>query len=425
MPDLNDLPIELLGEILSHLDITDLCNTSLVSRLFNSVGVPLLYKVAEIGRNDTPTSITYFLRTILARPILATYVRALYLNWVDDLALQPSCDTRLFDTVAEGLGLPKSPWSEETQALLLLHILPNLQELSIASSPVLQEFLKDTLTLPIGSLPLGLKSLVTFHDWGSCEPARVTPKMLLAILRLPFIHEVNVDMQFDDDDRDDCYDPLETASYHRKSSVTKLCLKYGDLSVDVLRNILHVPRALTHFSYSDFSDCDTIGPSATTFQMVLNHLRPTLQSLHLGWISVLEEDDGEAHTIGSLREWPVLRTVDCCLAALVGKPAVSTSRLVDVLPVVIRDLTIHRQDEVYFTTEKYQKEKEWTVLDMTDQVVELLKRKNERGLSELTQLTVGAGFWVTGVLPEDQPELEAKLKITLDACAGSVCVSVI
>lgn len=285
---------------------------------------------------------------------------------------------------------------------------------------MLQKLIEDSLTTPIEDLPVGLKSLRKFRDTSDYIPAEVTPTMLLALMRLPCIRKITTGMQpayHYTHDSNDLAKLTSSAEYRGKSTVQKLSFQYGGFCASLLGNILQVPRALTHFSYEDAIGLDTLQTAA--FRSALRHLRPTLQYLKLGWVNALEglpsdedrhEDDEESYTIGSLRDWPVLRSVECGLLALVGRAPVATCRLVDVVPRVIIQLKVHQTYGVTNDSDGIMEKKYWTVSDVTDQVVELLERREECGLQELAEVTVCT--WEEDAVMDTKARLEAACTTT-------------
>lgn len=94
----------------------------------------------------------------------------------------------------------------------------------------------------------------------------------------------------------------------------------------------------------------------------LEPLRNTLQHLHVDFDTEREPDieDGLTFVGGSLRTWPVLRTLSCGLMTLLGKrDEVDTLRLVTVLPPSLRELEIL-------------KDHYWTYVEAMTQAVELV-----------------------------------------------------
>ncbi|KAL0631510.1 hypothetical protein Q9L58_009618 [Maublancomyces gigas] len=400
MAKFQDLAIELVSEIFSYLNCNDLSELCLVSRLFNLIAECLMYKSVRLYRPKSRRSrITPLLRTLLNRPTLARHVQLLRLGWGWTVVRDPDStpqtrqDNTLFSLASNRLGLPQPRWAEEVHAFLLLHILPNLQTLSMNGCGYLRERIECSLTTPVEDLPAGLKSLRIFRDVGD-GPVRATPTMLLALMRLPCIRKITSEMHLN---YDHTYSTkalskiLSSAEYRGRSTIQNLSFRNGCFLACLLEGILQVPRALTYFSYEGFIHLDTT--QTATFRAALRHLRPTLQYLRLGWVYELDGgppdgDDEESYTIGSLRDWPALRTVDCGLLALVGKAPVARSRLVDVLPRVIRQLKVHQMHDLPECWEYLEEIMQWTVSDVTDQIVELLERREECGLQELVELTV-------------------------------------
>lgn len=428
MAVIEDLSVELFGEIFSHLGCVDLGKICRVSPLFNHIAERFLYRKVWLSRpNLKVMAITSFLRAVLVRPALARNVRLLSLgrcsedgDYGSDSCLPTAQDSSLFSEASNRLELQTLLWTEGAQVFLLLHLLPNLQHLTVAGCRILNTFLDDSLAVSVESFPAGLKSLHVFHDAWDGEPADMTPTMVLALMRLPSIRKIITDMEpaYHTNDPGTVDKLISPPEYRGSSSVTTLSFQYGNFHTSLLSTILQVPRALTHFSYADHDDCPAF--DLTMFREALIHLRPTLQYLYLGWIRALEigesgEDDEKPHTIGSLRDWPALRTVHCGLVALVGKPAVATSRLADVVPAVIRELGIDRVDDVWFMGEVYNEEEQWTVSDMTDHLVELLERKKECGLDELSVLTVSICSWIPDLDENQQDNVHSEALARLEA----------
>lgn len=88
-------------------------------------------------------------------------------------------------------------------------------------------------------------------------------------------------------------------------------------------------------------------------------------------LGIIVEEGVEEQTLGSLHDWPVLRSVQCPLGALLGKrPKVAAARLVDVLPAVIRDLCVD--------TNWY-----WRGLEVADKLLEMVNGRAECGPDQL------------------------------------------
>lgn len=106
------------------------------------------------------------------------------------------------------------------------------------------------------------------------------------------------------------------------------------------------------------------------FMRSLSLLRLTLQYLHLDFSEVTLPIEAEEHEFflpyeeGSLREWPVLRTMICSLMPLLGKQVLHNSvRLTNLLPPGLRELEILQDWK-------------WEVCDAVEHVVEMLAQKS-------------------------------------------------
>lgn len=139
-------------------------------------------------------------------------------------------------------------------------------------------------------------------------------------------------------------DPALLPPHFRCSGVTHLTLQHGNMTVGALTFIMHLPRALTHFSYAD-AQLDPLGGwYLPIFRLGLSCARETLESLTLGLCSALEDDEGWGvdGRIGDLREWPVLTRVEASMMAMLGPPETVVGGLVDVLPKGVREVVVVR-----------------------------------------------------------------------------------
>lgn len=99
---------------------------------------------------------------------------------------------------------------------------------------------------------------------------------------------------------------------------------------------------------------------------------------------------------------------------LLGRPSERTSRLVHVLPLGITDLNILRDERREFKEESVD---EWTVTDMTDQLVKLVENR------QLVQLTVDTGMqeWrYSRLVNEREAEVMRRLEAAYDVAGGIV-----
>lgn len=115
------------------------------------------------------------------------------------------------------------------------------------------------------------------------------------------------------------------------------------------------------------------------FRKALSASRNTLQYLRVDLLTMsTREPDvtNERKSIGSLYDWPVLRTIWCPMDLLLGeRPETQTPRLVDVLPTVIEDFCVD--------TDEY-----WGTSDVAGKLVELVKGKVVFGPESLVRVAM-------------------------------------
>lgn len=381
MPVFEHLPTEILREILACLYLWNLREVSRVSRFFNRITEPFLY--ASLG--CAPGWLTPTLRTLIARPALTRHVRRMYFSRWQRQNIPDSTDSDRFSAMARERGL-EMPWSPETQpwtnadqpwvsevlALLILHMVPNLQVLDIDTSRLLPSYLESTLTIPIESLPFKFLRILKFGEYS--QDSRVTPPMLLAMMRFPSLRKVMVDLQAPENYVHDIPGTLGSIiAFAGQSQVTHLSLHFGgNIRSSTLRHMLQMPRALTHFSYED-DWLNPYQPDALPFRDALRVLRHTLVSLSIGAVRALGLGEPAAQTIGDFSDWPLLTTVKCTMTGLLGTRATATDRVVDLLPMGIREFELRRTDGL----SDLPPDEEWTASDMTNQMFDVVRQRPE------------------------------------------------
>lgn len=340
-------PDELLVQIVSYLSRSDLALVSRVSRRINRITAPFLYQEISLGNcNESSIDLGLFIRTVLTpgSEALAALVHTLHLAWScevmplyhEDLAL-------LLEAAARCWGFKGRQLTECGQAILLLHLLPNLHTLSVFPPPESDEFSDFINSLcsplpPMPTQPLALQSLRVFDcawDQFGWSAYGVT---LLALLRLPHIESITIPaphgIYFS------THDALIAAA--TASTITHLKFAFSRINPGELLKILKIPRALTHFSY--FPRSVKIHYNFHALRTALVPLRNSLTTLVLHyWTSrtLIAHRGGASTTIGSLRDWPVLRTVRCSLLPLLGLGLPGESRdIARVLPVCLHELEI-------------------------------------------------------------------------------------
>lgn len=351
MVALSDLPYEILHDIVSHLPGVDRARIAGLSHLLHDISQPLLYSAPFLlsSAKNLDSSRELFLRTLLtpSGTTLAAHVRTLRVEWdVTERECTTAClsdSHTVCSAIATRLHLSQPLRTQGAQLMIIFYLLPQLRILHLIpanGTPTeslypFAQFIERSG--PLDTLSLALPALRSFHCPRFTCPgiSGISGWTMLMLLNLPNIRTIDV--------------PNFTRhkisffllhAHAAPSTLTNLRLSSAYMpSSWALSYILRATTALTHFSYSrPAGDFDPVG-----LMKALLPLRPTLRSLHLDVAdaSVANEDRSRPYTVGSLREWPALRTVRSGLTPLLGAgPRVEPSRLVDVLPVGICEMEI-------------------------------------------------------------------------------------
>lgn len=376
MATLEILPCEMLTEILSHLPIADLTQTSLVSRRFNEVSLPLLYKspsLRHIGPRTHRQSINIFLWTILTpgRETLTNHVHTLRWHWYNQKRVPRRCpsENALLAPAASHFGLRHSPRSAGAKFVLLIHLLPRLRILRItcpvpsSSFTIFMDsrYLAHTLPTANPALPPVLQSLREFHSPTDQTRRGITHKTLVMLLLLPSIRCIDVQIA---DIATDSIIAMEGVA--AVSTVTEMHLGDRNMAPTHLKIILALPIALTYFSYStvrqryDF-DLDCFWESMRPLRNTVVYLNLDLK---LNGPSYPHQEGQVGVVVNwSLREWCALRTLRCPLVALLGNESPEKDAgLVGFLPARIREL-------------EFWEDGNWSYREVFEQVMHLLDHK--------------------------------------------------
>ncbi|KAL0639009.1 hypothetical protein Q9L58_001890 [Maublancomyces gigas] len=381
MAALTSLPFETVVEILSNLSCLDQFSMTRVSRRFQLISEPLLYRSPILtksrktnGTGSTGSSLGILLRTLLTpgREFLASHVRCLRLMTNEvraDHASYFSTDTFIRITlIASKFGINGPLDSKAAQLMVLLDLLPGLQVLQITALRILSCFTQIlNSNIATDTLPSGLQSLCEFRSSTAQRSHQISSETLVSYMKLPNIRTITV----------------TSLNYHKSpaivdaaagtSGVTHLRFSYAYMPASVLSPVLRVPIALTHFSYSGVAAGNL---AVSSFMAALAPLRASLRSLHLCFRNL--GDFKLLYPEGSLRDWPMLQTLSCPLMPLLGNGKLNGSpRLMDVLPVSLREFEVLK--DLY-----------WSVDEEVEQIVEMLKQK-ESAVPRLAKLAVVFG----------------------------------
>lgn len=163
-------------------------------------------------------------------------------------------------------------------------------------------------------------------------------------------------------------DPLGFNAAAASSAVTHMRFSWPNMSHSVLSQVLLVPIALTHFSYTALTGR---GFDIQSFVAAITPLRVSLRSLHFDFSDVAlmtgYDDDGDddeefqkPHYEVSLRDWPLLQTLSCSLMPLLQ--LYDSPRLMNLLPVGLRELEVLRSSD-------------WLIDEEAEHILEMLGQK--------------------------------------------------
>lgn len=367
MDDFQAMPTEILGQIVSSLNLAELMIISLVSRRMETITQPLRLKEIHLrtctltmdipvdSSNQTDvvvvSSLQRFVHMLLdpRGQMVATHVRSVRLLWVhaSQMGYTTQQDVEL---------LSSSPFPIVQRANMklmnLLVRLPRLRRLhfSIPGEVFICDAFTGWLTTPrLAALQfLQEFSITSIQD--SYYIMQYTS--LLLLLSLPCIDTINMH-------RIEISGDPSNSTPASTSTVTKLGFRDMKLSVSVLRGITRVPRALTHFSL-----CSISINESHDLRDAFSGMQHSLQYLYFHFEYGNNDTDLSPLMLGSLREWPQLRTVKCPILLLLSPDrSNSAPRLADVLPVGICELEIVRNPNL-----------SWIVMN---EVVNLLKKCHE------------------------------------------------
>lgn len=401
MAIVQEIPNEILENIISRLGGQDLLATSLVSHRFYAISQSPLYQepclyidggnqlydstsiVVTSGQSPMPGSVPLFLRTLLlahGRETFAQYVRTLTVDLhPPPRPTVPTPDIVLLTAAALNLGFNDHPLTEQrAQIVLILRLLPRLSSLELRDVAHIgcygYKLLKNLLMSP-DTVPVGLQNLHEFTCRGTYQSTGVTPQILMRLLGLPSIRKITVSIT---DDFDEIESFTETfmaaaATAAGTSPVTKLIMYSRNMTARSLHSLLKIPVSLTYFCYT--SDRGLTGYNIAEFWQTLLPLKSTLQCLKI-YCRIYDEQHDRRRKIGTLRGWKALHTLSLQLFLLLGVRYASTPAgcLADLLPLGLRTLCVY--SDLF-----------WFGAEMVEQLIGVLQRGEMVLLRKLSVMT--------------------------------------
>lgn len=349
MAVINDLPYEMLEEIVSYLPFPDLLSSSVVSKNFHAVCQPLLYKSCRVITNQFfPNGIKDFLCALVAHGngSLANRVQSLTIVCEIGLSTGSLTQAQLVRISRAGVdvahaGIYRMNTPQDTLLITLLHLLSRLQVLDIGKLQTHVRFHRLLLShYPFNTtnLPVSLQSIREFRCERLLPNGGITVRTLLMLLDLPSLRTVKVHIL-----EEALGDLIETPS---TSNVTSLSVSYHMKLTWSLTRIFSRTKPLESFSYTITNSL--VRSHSVRLGVDLEPHMNTLSYLSLNCFSLTDYSivGGGTYTIGTLRNFPMLRTLITSLLPIVGTGMNQTRQrhLVDALPrglmklVILRDL---------------------------------------------------------------------------------------
>lgn len=333
MPLLKLLPNELVDQILAELSNSDLASACCVCRRLYHIALPLLYREPHLTTSEQPTSLELFLRTLLtpACKSFGNNVRCLTIESTPrDIRFDES-EPPFLAATQSSFAVSDSCVTEIMQVILLLRLVPRLEALHLPfahmpRSPMLSIY----PAYQLETIPSTLRDFT--YQWN--DPANwIDIENLLSLLGMPRIRSIVIPGWFESR-----YTAVDAgADAAGTSSLTHLMILSGSIRAQSLRNILSIPRALTHFVYRPAGIAFDF--TFASFALALHPLKHSLISLELDFrvATAYVSSQLPLRTIGSLRDWPALRSLTCTLRMLLEE---DSGGLAWLLPAGIRELEI-------------------------------------------------------------------------------------
>lgn len=373
-PTLDGLPEELLENVFLFLDSqTVFLRLCRVSRRFQRAATPFLYREFHHELYTAPNRLHVFLRNIIKRPILATYLTKIDLrgqqksaffnnmkmwalwaatSYKPELAIE---DRELFKDAAEELRLEQADAlatiasKEEAQAALLLSRATNVTDLSmnvpnLENSRLLLDILRETTHR--GTALQNLRSFTSVYNFDGAKQGGFELAPISSLFRLPKIESIHAVA---------CLEPEDNAFRgfdcpEGTSTVTEIEFRRSSVCPKAMSLMIGACRGLKHF-YCDWGG-HTVGWSEVNFPTVGAALRKQEHSLESLVLDVRkhyhtwpEEEDVLIPPLGSFAGFRCLTSISAPGAALVGWDEGRVDKypeLSEILPPSLRSLRINQ-----------------------------------------------------------------------------------
>ncbi len=309
-----DIPNEILLQIVRDAQSSDQLSLSLTSQRLHSIAEPHLYRRVTLADShpwtESEHKLQKFLRTIISRPELGAITRHLEILWYglfDDDAPKFRCTEHSYDgdkgylatmqILAREKGLSALAISElengwcRPHFSLLMHLLPSLEHL------LLREMASDTKMVTRwiwaqseyhGPTPVGLRSLSNLEMSSYSEEGGLAAEDVVPFMSLPTLNSFRAnffggwgEIRWDEDNTGDPtggfpegnQEVFRSMRFVKGSSqLRKLVLVCSAVDPELFDGILQIPEALDTLIYENIGDIVLYyGVDPTAFATALCH----------------------------------------------------------------------------------------------------------------------------------------------------------
>ena len=383
-----DIPNEILLQIVRDVQFSDQLSLSLISRRLHSIAEPHLYRSVTLADSDEETKserkLQKFLRTIISRPELGAITRHLDILWYgvgDDTSRRRknSFDVdksylATMQALAREKGLSALAVSElengwcRPHFSLLMHLLPSLEFL------LLREMGPDTMMRTRwiwaqseyhGPTPVGLRSLSNLEMSYYMDEDGLRAEDVIPFMSLPTLNSFRASffggwgkIRWDKDNKEhprggkkEKQKVFRSMQFVKRSSkLKKLELYCSAVEPELFDGILQIPEALDTLVYENAGDVvlfHDMDPPA--FARALRHQMHSLTTLSVTIAADLSEMISNIEPVGSmgsLGDFTSLKTLRMPCLYLLGDPSASdhsphdSTKFFDLLPSSLVHLSI-------------------------------------------------------------------------------------
>jgi hypothetical protein len=364
----------------------ELWHLSRCNKRLRRITLPFLHHTVIFTK---PHFFNRFLEKVIGNPLYASQVKSLTIDWYTywvEWARYEHIPTITFLQVADMYNLPpdflagmhdRGTW---THGLLLLHLLRNLEALSIQLGPSQSDLAFGNYLYQFfqqGFTSTKLRSL-------SWDPYRgLDINNLIPALLLSSIAEIQISSLYLGDGMSNSQFTLQATDRTRRygtSSVEELRLHRTDIKEDCFCELLRVPRALKALVYSPQKIYRSI--NLDRFKQGLDYVSHTIEFLDISWEQNIRY--WGMPVFWSFRKFPVLKVLLVDYRLLCGYDSSATGFIADSLPPTLEILAMRIASGHKWSNQAYINK--WTNILVKKSAVCLIRLRTVAHLDDPTLL---------------------------------------